>query len=268
MRVVVLVVVVAACGFRGGGAGAPASDGAGGDGDIVTDAIHRVDGKGSSAPDGSGSSVIDAPPPSVIFRQVNAAFGMNQGSEAVPFTDAQLAGDLVVVMVGWYKPGTVMSVGDTSNNAYALAVGPVTSAMGMETQAIYYACGIAAAAAGANTVTVKFAAGAQDPDVRIAEYGNIAASNCLDVATSASGSGTAMDVGPLDTTHAHDLLVGANTVYYVTSASDASYNDRLITSYGDLVEDLEVTAIGGYDARATQTMAGGWVMQLVAFRGL
>ncbi|HET9990325.1 MAG TPA: hypothetical protein VFQ65_17460, partial [Kofleriaceae bacterium] len=172
-----------------------------------------------------------------------------------------------VVMVGWYKTGTLISVTDTSHNTYALAVGPTMSPIGMESQAVYYACNIAGAAAGANTVTVTFQTANQDPDVRIAEYSGIAGSACVDRAVAATGSGAAIDSGPLTTTHAHDLLVGSNKVFYVTSSGDPAYATRKISGFGDLVEDREVTSTGTFDAKATENMAGAWVMQLVAFAG-
>src|SRR5580704_12889116 len=77
-------------------------------------------------------------------------------SVAVPYTTAQNAGDLNVVVVGWKDASaTVSSVTDTKGNAYALAVGPTVIAS-KATQSIYYAKNIVAAAANANTVTVKF----------------------------------------------------------------------------------------------------------------
>lgn len=209
---------------------------------------------------------LDAPGPPIAFRQVSSTEGINQSSATVTFAKAQLPGDLDVVMVGWYKVGTVMSVVDSSNNTYVLAVGP-TMTVGMESHAIYYACNIAAASANANTVTVTFQGAGQDPDVRIVEYAGIRTAVCLDRATTNIGVGTAIDSGPLTTTHAHDLLVGGNKVFYLTSAGDASYVTRTITGYGDLVEDHEVTAVGTYNATATENMPGAWVMQLVAFAG-
>ena len=50
------------------------------------------------------------------------------------------------------------------------------------TAAIYYAPNIAAATAGANTVTVTFSAAVPFPDARIAEYSGISTSNPVDVA--------------------------------------------------------------------------------------
>src|SRR5580658_7162744 len=70
----------------------------------------------------------------------------------VVYTSAQNAGDLNIVVVGWY-PGagvSVSSVTDSKGNKYILAVGP-TASSGNATESIYYAKSIAAATAGANT---------------------------------------------------------------------------------------------------------------------
>lgn len=244
--------VLGGCGYLPGAAGPDAPVG-------PTDAplidAARPDAAGPDAP---------APPTPITFRQVNSGVGTNLGSVTVAFADAQLAGDLAVVFVGWYKPGSVSSVVDASGNVYTRAIGPVTS--GTESQAIYYACNIAGAAAGANAVTVTFAAGSQDPDVRVVEYTGIATTACLDVARSGTGATTAIDSGPLTTTHLHDLVVAGDFVTNLTSASDPMFVSRLVTTFGDLVEDREVTANASYRATAIENTAGAWVMQVAAFK--
>src|SRR5215472_7780308 len=75
-------------------------------------------------------------------------------SVTVTYTQTQAAGDFNVVVVGWNNAsGQVQAVTDTNGNTYVLAIGPTVSP-GFATQSIYYAANIAAAAAGANTVTV------------------------------------------------------------------------------------------------------------------
>ena len=77
---------------------------------------------------------------------------------------------------------------------------------------IYYAQNIAAAAAGANTVTVTFNTTVKYPDVRIVEYSGISTSGPLDVAVGASGTGTSVSSGSVTTSNANDLLVGADYI--------------------------------------------------------
>src|SRR4029078_3757877 len=96
-----------------------------------------------------------------------AAIGFVQGGYATPqspqsvvavtYTSAQVAGGLNVVGVGWDDTtAAISSVTDSIGNAYALAVGP-TQYAGKLSQSIYYARGILAAGASANTVTVRVA---------------------------------------------------------------------------------------------------------------
>src|SRR5438105_1924892 len=87
----------------------------------------------------------------------------SQTTVNVKFTAAQKAGDLNVVVVGWNDSTTsVATVTDSSNNAYALALGP-TVLTGCCSQSIYYAKNITAAAAGVNTVRVTFSKAAAFP---------------------------------------------------------------------------------------------------------
>jgi len=86
----------------------------------------------------------------ISFVQGNAADPQSpQPSVTILFTTAQAAGDLNVVAVGWNdSAATVTTVTDTRGNPYALAVA-ATVISGVESQAIYYAKNIAAAAANA-----------------------------------------------------------------------------------------------------------------------
>ena len=190
-----------------------------------------------------------------------------QTSVTVPYTAAQVAGDLNVVAVGWNNStATISSVTDKSGNAYALAVGP-TIQSGFATQSIYYAKNILAAAAGANVVTVTFSSTAPAPDVRILEYSGADANNPVDVTAIGSGSGTTSSSGSVATTNATDLLFGANYVQTLTAGPGSGFTQRLLTSPdGDIAEDQMTTAAGTYLASAPLSSSGAWIMQMVAFR--
>ena len=182
---------------------------------------------------------------------------------SVTYTGAQTAGDLNVVAIGWSdSTSTVSSVIDSKSNAYLVAAGPTTSA-GNATQLIYYAQNIAAAAAGANTVTVTFSATVASPDVRILEYSGIS-TTALDVGVGASGTGTSLSSGAATTSNANDLLVGANYLGASSYNAGTGYKARIVTSPdSDLVEDETVTATGSYSASATQSSSTWWVMRAV-----
>jgi hypothetical protein len=205
----------------------------------------------------------------IAFVQNNSGTpqSSSQATVKVVYTAAQTLGNMNVVVVGWNdSTATVSSVVDTSGNAYALATGPLVQS-GLATESIYYAKNIAAAAAGANTVTVTFSVGAYYPDVRIAEYSGLDPVNPVDVAVGAQGTTqSTSNSGSVTTTSANDLLVGANLVQSTSKAAGTGYTNRGITQDGDILEDRIVTATGSYSATATLDKVQGWVMQMVAFR--
>ena len=94
------------------------------------------------------SLTVATPSTAISYVQGNYSTPQTaQSTVTVPFTTAQIAGDLNVVVVGWNdSTSTVSSVTDQSGNVYTLAVGP-TIVSGALSQSIYYAKNIAAAAA-------------------------------------------------------------------------------------------------------------------------
>src|SRR5438552_3218327 len=205
---------------------------------------------------------------SIAFVQSNSTTPQSpQTSVPVVYIQAQTAGNLNVVVVGWNdSTATISSVLDTKGNAYAVAAAPVVQS-GTATQAIYYAKNIASAAAGANTVTVTFSVAAVFPDIRIAEYSGLDTANPLDVAVGAQGTTTATsNSGSVTTTNGNDLLVGANVVQSITTGAGAGFTNRIITPDGDILEDRVVTVTGSYSATAALDRVQPWVMQMVAFR--
>jgi hypothetical protein len=201
---------------------------------------------------------------------VQGAYAAPQTGQTVtvPYTSAQTAGDLNVVIVGW-SDGTnvVSSVTDAQGNTYQLAVGPTRNPVigggYYANQSIYYAKNIAS---GTNSVTVTFSAMATYPDIRILEYSGLDATNPLDVVNAASGSGTTNSSGPITTTSASELLVAANTVTSTTTGPGSGFTKRILTSPdGDIAEDRIVSSTGSYSATVSLT-PGSWVMQIVAFR--
>ncbi len=186
----------------------------------------------------------------------------------VTFPNAQTAGDLNVVVVGWNDATrTVTSVKDTENNSYSLAVGPTVNASGL-TQAIYYAKNITSAPANTNIVTVTFSGAASYPDVRVAEYRNADQNSPVDVGATATGSGAVTSVtASAPTTNANDLLFAANIVTTTTSSPGSGFTARMITSPdADIVEDRTVGVTGTYSATANLGSSGQWIMQMVAFK--
>ena len=115
----------------------------------------------------------------------------------VTYTQAQLAGDLNVVVVGWNdSTAQIASVTDSKGNTYALAVGPTVQSMA--TQAIYFAKNIVAAAWPVNdpqnsavswsTVGTVSAVGLFTPGSQVGVHTVTATSNSNPPAVSASGT--------------------------------------------------------------------------------
>ena len=188
-------------------------------------------------------------------------------SVAAAYTGVQTAGDLNVVIISWEQSsGSVSSITDTSGNTYTVAVGPTTIS-GIASQTIYYAKNIVSAGAGANSVTVAFSGtGVPHPDLRILEYSGIDPTNAFDVGNGGTGSSTSLNSGSVTTTNANDLLVGADVIAHDNGSPGSGYTQRLLTTHDDIAEDKTVSTAGSYNATATQTPSGWWVMQVAAFR--
>ncbi|WP_353063325.1 IPT/TIG domain-containing protein [Tunturibacter psychrotolerans] len=202
----------------------------------------------------------------VQFVQVASATPQStQTTVPVPFTGAQTAGDLNVVIVGWNDTtAAVQSVADSAGNTYTLALGP-TKGTGLS-ESIYYAKSILASTA--NTVTVTFNQGATKPDVRILEYSGVATFSPLDVSTGASGNTYIADSGYVNTNAANELIVGASMVQSNTTVmAGAPFTPRVITSPdSDLAADRLVNVPGSYHSWEPLNAAGNWVMQVVTFK--
>ncbi len=233
-----------------------------------------------------------------LIQNENSSGVVYQNTVSVTFGQAQIAGDLNVVVVGWNDITTsIASVTDTTNGAYTLAAGTESTPLPASgaapdgvSQAIYYVKGIAAAAAGANTVTVLFNSNTAAQDVRIFEYGvggspaiGLDTLHPLDTSVGASAGAAAASPaqsGPVTPNSLNDLIFGAGTIVSgftgpVVSCGTGCHmfgepNGSGVNNFGDIQEDALVTTAGGsappYNAGAKFTVAGAAVMQLVAFR--
>jgi Abnormal spindle-like microcephaly-assoc'd, ASPM-SPD-2-Hydin/CARDB len=166
--------------------------------------------------------------------------------------------------VGWKNTSALISaVTDNSGNAYTRVAGPRTQTP--LSQSIYYAENIAPAAAGANAVTVAFSAAAAYPDIRILEYSGAALNSPVDVSFVGAGGSSTLSSSPSTTTHAMDLILGANIVATSTSGPGSGFTSRLLSPDGDIAEDQIATTTGSHSATAPLSSSGTWIMQMVAF---
>ena len=203
------------------------------------------------------------------FVQINAATPQTaQSSVSVTYLKAQSAGNLNAIAVGWNDSvATVRSVTDTKGNLYTLATGPATVS-GQISQSLYYAKNIAAAAVGANVVTVTFSAAAVAPDIRVLEYSGLDPTVPLDVvAPAGTGTNAAPATGSVSVPTATDLLFAAEITTGTTTKSGTGFTSRIITSPdADIAEDRILTAAGSYTATATLAGSSAWIIQMVAFK--
>ena len=200
----------------------------------------------------------------INFIQVNS--GQPNPAAAtvqVTYNLPQTAGDLNVVVGGWGDTlAAVQSVTDSAGNTYAVAA-PTVQGTALS-QVIYYAKNIAGSTS--NTVTVTFSQAPSTPDVRIVEYSGLDTVNPLDAGGGASGTGNALDSGPITLTSAGDLFIGAGDVGDVVTSPGRGFTTVTLTKYGNDVEHTFPTGAGAIDATATQGAADPWVMQGVGFR--
>ena len=218
----------------------------------------------------SGTYSVGSSTAPIAFVQVAYSVPSTpQSTVTVVYSKAQTASNTNVVAIGWSNStSTVTSVMDTKGNTYNVAVGPTVQS-GVQSQIIYVARNIAAAAAGANTVTVKFSAAVLFPDVRALEYSGLDPVSPVDVTAGASGTSATSSSGSVTTTSSYDLLFSANYVSTSTNTAGNGFVNRAITNPdGDIAEDQIVTATGAYTGTAKLTSSGSWIMQTVALRGI
>jgi chitodextrinase len=183
------------------------------------------------------------------------------GVAMVAYPNAQIAGDTNIVAIGWNDTtASITTVTDSAGNVYQSAV-PTNRGNGLS-QAIYYAAAIAAAAPGANQVSVSFDQPAAFVDVRAAEYVGLSA---FDVGTSASGTGSVADSGPVTTATSSELLFAAGMTGTTFTTPGAGWTTRVSSvPDGDVLEDMVAAPPGSYSATVSLG-SGTWLLQLAAF---
>jgi hypothetical protein len=195
------------------------------------------------------------------FIQSNAVEVTTGTTVSSAFPAANTAGNLIVVFVMWSNTGNV-SISDTRGNAYTSAVGPTIRPTN-KNQQIFYAKNITG---GANTVTATFATSVAGGSgiLYIHEYSGIDTTSPVDVTAAASGTGSAMNSGSVNTTNATDLIFGGGGSDNNVTQIGAGFTSRS-TFVGNITEDKNVTSTGSYSATATHD-GTSWAMLMVAFK--
>ena len=207
----------------------------------------------------TGTVALAATTPSFIQerdRQVTSGT-----TNAVSLASPTTAGNLLAVYVIWDNRGSV-SISDTRGNPYASAVVPVVWNAGRYSAQVFYAKKIKG---GADTVIATFASAVHSFGiVYVHEYSGLDQTAPVDVTAAAVGSFGSLNSGSVTTTNANDLLFGAGVSMNVVTGAGPGYTARS-TAQGNITEDRNVSAKGSYNATASNS-AGGWGMQIVAFR--
>ena len=201
----------------------------------------------------------------ISFVQTNSHTIKAASSVSAPYSLAQSAGDLNIVVVGWNDTTTsITSLQDSSGNSYSQAGAAVKGTK--ITQAIFYAQNIKSAGAGSNKVTVKFSGSSSFVDLRIFEYSGLDATSPLDVAAGSSGNGFTASSGLVTTNFANELVFASDTVESKTLGPGAGYIAVLLTSFFDIAEHAIASKKGNFTPTAKLDASTNWVMQTAAFK--
>jgi hypothetical protein len=238
------------------------TDGASNSGDA------SIQDSGNAGDDGS----VDASPPvdasAPTFVQVTSATPSAAVSTAsATFSQAQGAGDLVVLVIGWGGTASLTGVSDSAGNGYATTIVPPTHISAGITQAIYYAKGIGASQAGANTVTVTLDSTATPLDLRAVEYAGLDPVSPYDVGFAWGGRATTATSTAVNTTTARELVFGAGITVGSFTGAGSAFTLRKLTGGGiGVVEDRVVWSTGSYSADAPLATSSSYIMQVATFR--
>jgi chitodextrinase len=195
------------------------------------------------------------------FVQKNDGQITSGKSISVGFNSSNVAGHLIVAYVIWNNIGSV-SLSDSRGNAYISAVGPTTFDSGKSSAQLFYAKNIAG---GPNAVTATFSTSVTAYGILyIHEYSGLDTTAPLDVVAAASGTNANMNSGSVTTKNASDLLFGAGVSTLGVTNAGTSYVVRS-TDFGNISEDRNVSAVGSYNATATQN-GNSWAMQFLALK--
>ncbi len=245
---------------------APAVDASASDSSSEDDATSDADAGDSRNADVSGDGGATEASVPIAFVQVAAATSsVSVSSARVTFAQAQGAGDLVVLVIGWAGSASITQVSDSAGNGYTLAVGPTHISAGLS-QFIYYAKGIVAATAGANAVTVTLSASVTALDVRAAEYAGLDPLTPLDTSSGFGGRSTSANSGTVTTSAARELVFGAGITAGSFTGAGSVFTLRKLTGSGLGVVEDRIVSSGSYSADAPLASSAYYVMQVAAFR--
>ena len=183
-------------------------------------------------------------------------------SAALAYTSNNAAGNLLICAIRRGATIDPTSITDSRGNTWVLARKQTYNG-GIDAFWVYHAL---SCAAGANTLTVTWAASVS---IRIAilEYSDFAATGAvLDQVTGAEGFSTTPNSGSVTTTVATELLFSAASVANSFAfTAGASYTEREEVATKIAAEDRNVTATGTYDGTWTLSAIDNWGCALATY---
>jgi hypothetical protein len=207
---------------------------------------------------------VDGAAVPAAVQETGAEPAGSQAAVTATYESPQTAGDTNILAVGWSDPtANLVSVTDTLGNTYQPAM--PTFAGNALSQAIWYAPNIAAAEAGANTVTVRFDTSTSYVDLRVVEYAGLLAAASFDTGVQATGATPPAATPALTTTVPSELLFAAGMAYDMFDGVGPAFTQRIISSGGDIAADAVPSSPGPYAAMPTLAH-GAWLVQLAAFK--
>ncbi len=188
--------------------------------------------------------------------------------DPIAFVSNNTAGSLLIATARLTAVVGAISVSDTQGNTWVSAVQQQNNTAG-RWQVIFYAKNCKA---GANTVTITSAVSQGRIEGVIAEYSGLDTTAPLDQvagANSGAGTGTVATAGPVTTTSASELLIGAfsnETADGLTFTAGASYTVRDKSNGNEVLEDRIVAATGSYSAPITMSSSVSWTASMATFK--
>jgi hypothetical protein len=206
------------------------------------------------------------------WAQSNENSGTAVTTLTITLTNAQTAGDLLVVFIGNQDTqGTLGAtpVADTAGNTWL--VGRTHDVTTPEESWAFYAQNCKAASASANTITITWGAVTTNSFVMVAEFGGVATSGALDTSNGAVGASATSSV-VLTTTGANRLIVACNNqdsnagttpgTGFTMPSGGGTGNPTAFLDSG--LEYQFTNSSGSNTVTMTQT-ASPWIIQAMAF---
>jgi hypothetical protein len=181
------------------------------------------------------------------------------GSNALPFTSATGAGDLIVVEVDWSGGYTFTSVSDSQGNVYTQIGAEQSSASVGVKSRLYYARNIRG---GANTVTTVVSGSPAYHELFIHEYSGLSLTAPLDAYSVNVGSSSTFTSGTLTTTSTNELLYGLE-IDSNAGAASAGWTTRA-TLDSNVAADKNLPVAG--TTAFTGTSSGAFIAWVAAFK--